>query len=32
VRRRGARAAFAASLSGVAGAAVLQRGVEALFR
>ena len=32
VRRRGARAAFVSSLSGVAGAAVVQRGVEALFR
>ena len=32
VRRRGARAAFISSLSGVAGAAVVQRGVEALFR
>ena len=31
-RRRGARAAFVSSLSGVAGAAVVQRGVEALFR
>ncbi len=32
VRRRGAQSAFAWSLSGVAGAAVVQRGVEALFR
>ena len=32
VRRRGARAAFVSSLSGVAGAAAIQRGVEALFR
>jgi zinc transporter ZupT len=32
VRRRGARAAFVSSLSGVAGAAMVQRGVEALFR
>ena len=32
VRRRGAQAAFVASLSGVAGAAAIQRGVEAIFR
>ena len=31
-RRRGAAPAFVPALTGVAGAAVLQRGAEALFR
>ena len=31
-KRRGARPAFASAAAGVAGAAVIQRGVEALFR
>ena len=31
-RRRGARAAFVSALTGMVGAAVIQRGAEALFR
>jgi hypothetical protein len=31
-KRRGARPAFASAAAGVAGAAVIQRGVEAWFR
>jgi hypothetical protein len=31
-KRRGARPAFVSATAGVAGAAVIQRGVEALFR